>query len=281
MRNLLRPILLRGTYEDWRARIPSPPKPAKVRTVPVDAGGVPAEWVLPPGASSKVLYYLHGGGFVMLSPATHRPLVWRLARKSSVRALVPDYRLAPEHPYPAAVDDCLAGYRWLLAEGVPARDIVIAGDSAGGALTLTTLLAARDAGLPLPAGAVCLSPVTDLTLSGESHTTRVDDEAMLSPGFCRAVVQLYLCGGDPRAPLASPLYADLRGLPPLLVHVGTHELLLDDARRLVTRARAAGVDVTLREWDGLWHVFHAFGFVPEAKQAIDEIAAFVRRRLIQ
>jgi acetyl esterase/lipase len=279
VRNLIRPFIFRGSFEDWRRRLPPPPTPKKLRVEPTSAGGVPAEWVLPQNASSKVLYYLHGGGFVMLTPETYRPLAYNLARRAGVRALVPDYRLAPEHPYPAAVEDCLAGYRWLLESGVPAHDIVVAGDSAGGALTLTTLLAARDAGLPMPAGAVCISPVTDLTLSGASHKTRKGDEVILTPGFVRQVTQLYLDGRDAKDPLASPLFADLRGLPPLLVHVGTHELLLDDSLRLVERARAAGVDVTLREYEGLWHVFHSFLYIPEARAAVDDIATFMRSSL--
>jgi acetyl esterase/lipase len=235
--------------------------------------------MIPPGASERVLLYLHGGGFVMCSPWTHGPTAVAIARAAGVRALLPDYRLAPEHPFPAALDDCLAVYRWLLAEGVAPEKIVIGGDSAGGNLALATLLSLRDAGLPMPAGAICLSPATDMTASGESFRTHAGDEVLLTVPFCRAVGPMYCGQTPPTAPLVSPLFGDLRGLPPLLVHVGTRELLLDDSVRLAERARAAGVDVTLKIWEGLWHAFQLFAVFPEARQAIAELGAFVRTRL--
>ncbi len=249
-----------------------------VRLEQVTAGNVAGEWLIPRGASRQVIYYLHGGGFVMGSPGTHRPMVQRIAQAAGARALQIDYRLAPEHPFPAALEDSLAGYRWLLAHGVRPSEIVIAGDSAGGNLTLATLLALRDGGEPFPAGAVCLSPVTDHTRDGESHQSRGAEEALISGSFCRAVSQMYLGDQDPRTPLASPLFADLRGLPPILLHVGTHELLLDDSREFAAKAKAAGVEVTLRVWDGLWHVFPSFVSLPESRQLFQETGAFVRQR---
>jgi epsilon-lactone hydrolase len=276
LRELLRPLILSGSYLDWRCRVIATPAPFGVRVVPARVGGVAAEWLLPAGAGGTVIYYLHGGGFVLGDPALYRRMVGWLAQKAGARALVPDYRLAPEHHFPAALDDCVAGYRGLLARGVSAADIVLAGDSAGGALALATLLVLRDAGDALPAAAALMSPVTDLTVSGDSMRTRAADEVLLAPEFCRAVARLYLGDADPRAPLASPLFADLRGLPPLLVHVGTHELLFDDARRFVGAARAAGVDVTFAVWEELWHDFQMFVSMPEARRALAEIAAFVQ-----
>jgi acetyl esterase/lipase len=249
-----------------------------VRVERVDAGGVPAIWMVPHGVSERVLLYVHGGGFVMCSPWTHGPTAVAIARAAGARALLPKYRLAPEHPFPAALDDCLAVYRWLLSKGTRGQDIVIGGDSAGGNLTLSTLLSIRDAGLPLPAGAICLSPATDLTASGESFRTRAGDEVLLTVPFCRDVGPMYFGQHDPAAPLISPLFADLHGLPPMLFHVGTHEILLDDSVRFADRAKAAGIDITLKIWDGLWHAFQLFAIFPEARQAIAELGAFVRGR---
>ncbi len=256
------------------------PTPADLRREPVDAGGVPAEWISTPGADTgTVVYYLHGGGYTIGSINTHREMVSRIARAANARALAIDYRMAPEHPFPAAVDDAVAAYRWLLSTGVAPERIVIAGDSAGGGLTVATLLALRDAGDPLPAGAVCISPWTDLAITGESMDTRADVDPMITKADTMAGAQQYLAGADPRNPLASPLYGDLSGLPHLLVQVGGSETLLDDATRLAERARAAGVDVTLETWEEMIHVWHFFAFIlPEAQQAIDRIGQFIRQR---
>lgn len=282
MRRLLRPYLMRDSLHATRARFATlaPPTRAVPATIePTVARGVPGEWLTPQGADpSRVLYYLHGGGFVACSPATHRRMVAGVAGRAGVRALLPDYRLAPEHPFPAALDDCVAGYQHLLELGHAPERIVIAGDSAGGALTLGTLLRLRDAGLPMPAGAVCLSPATDATLSGGSFMSRADDDAMLAPEFCRSVIAAYLPNeADRRGPYASPLYAELSRLPPLLVQVGTHEILHDDSTRFAQRARGAGVDVTLEVWDGMWHVFQMFE-APESRRAVERIAEFVRAK---
>jgi acetyl esterase/lipase len=198
-----------------------------------------------------------------------------------MRALVLDYRLAPEHLFPAAVEDATAAYRWLLAQGIQPERIVIAGDSAGGGLTLATALALRDAADPLPAALVCIAPWTDLAATGASLKTRARLDPSLSPnGIAAAGLRYVGPDGDARAPLASPLYANLRGLPPLLIQVGDHEILLDDSKRLAERARAAGVNVTLEIWPEMWHVFQALaGYLPESDRAIAKIGSYMRARL--
>jgi len=257
-----RPILPRGTQ--WQ-RVP--------------ANGVPAEWICAPGVlSDRVLLYLHGGGWVLGLYNNHRWLAAQLSRVCNARVLCVDYRLAPKAPYPAALDDCLAAYRWLLQSGIEPRHIAIGGDSAGGNLTLTTMLALRDAGEPLPAAGVCISPATDLACMGETFRTK--DDAMLSPDLALMMVRSYIGQNDPLAPLISPLYADLRSLPPILIHAGESEILLSDATRLAERACVAGVDVTLKVWPAMWHVWHMFApFLPEARQAVDDIGTFVRKHV--
>lgn len=263
-----------GIRETARSRHPG------VTVIPVTAGGSPAGWVTPVGANSgAVIYYLHGGAYVFGSMTSYRDLLRHLAVKTRAQALWLDYRLAPECPFPAAVDDALNGYRWLLESGVEARRIVVAGDSAGGGLSLAMMLAARDAGLPLPGGAALLSPWTDLAGEGESVVSRRATDPMLNGHGLPKAAQRYLNGADPRTPLASPLYADLRGLPPLLIHVGDREILLDDSIRLARRAEEAGVEVTLRVWPGLFHVFPIFpSILPEARIAVDEMVSFILAR---
>jgi monoterpene epsilon-lactone hydrolase len=245
----------------------------------VDAGGVAAEWVsTEAGKPLPVILFFHGGGYCIGSAETHRDLVSRLCTAAGARALSVDYRLAPEHPFPAAVDDGVAAYRWLIGQGVPASSIVIAGDSAGGGLALATLLALEEAGDELPAGGVCMSPVTDHTKSGESMRTKVDLDPMVHPTSSTANSNRYLGGADARTPLASPLYADLKGLPPLLILVGTSEVLLDDSTRFAERAKAAGVSVELEVWDEMIHIWPYFAAIlPEARQAIDRMGAFIKR----
>jgi monoterpene epsilon-lactone hydrolase len=229
-----------------------------------------------------VVLYLHGGGYVIGSPRSHRHLAAAIARAAGARALLLDYRRAPEHPFPAAVDDALAAYRWLLeSAGVAPGHVVVAGDSAGGGLTVATLLAARDAGLPQPAAGVCISPWADLTCSLGSYTTKAAVDPVVDTGLVQKMATAYLGAADPRTPLASPLHADLRGLPPLLVQVGGDEVLLDDARELAARAKRAGVDATLEVWDAMVHVWHWFlPMLDEAPAAIDRIGAFVREALL-
>ena len=247
----------------------------------VDAGGVPAAWVEAPGVDSgRTILYLHGGGYVIGSIDTHRELAGRLSQAASARVLIIDYRLAPEYPFPAAVEDATAAYRWLLASGgAAAARTVIAGDSAGGGLTVAAMLALREAGDPLPAAGVCLSPWVDMEGTGDSMTAKADVDPMVRHEGLVRMAGLYLNGADPRTPLAAPLYADLSGLPPLLIHVGTAETLLDDATRLSERAKAAGVDVTLEPWDDMIHVWHLFApLLPEGQQAVERVGQYVRQR---
>ncbi len=250
-----------------------------VRCEPVDAAGVPGERIsTPESVQERVIYYLHGGAYVMGSINTHRELISRLARAGRARALAVDYRLAPENPFPAAIEDSAAAYRWLLSSGVDPARLVIAGDSAGGGLTIATLVALRDAGDPLPAAAVCLSPWVDLEGLGESMISRAEIDPMIQRDSLIQTAKAYLGDADPRTPLAAPLYADLRGLPPLLIQVGTAETLLDDATRLTERARAAGVDVILEPWDDMFHVWQfCASILPEGQQAVDRIGEFVRK----
>jgi acetyl esterase/lipase len=252
-----------------------------IRTSPVELGGVSGEWVeTNRSARDRLLLYLHGGGWFMGSPRTHRSIVADLVRTSGIRGLTLAYRLAPEHPYPAALDDCVAAYEGLLASGMAPGRIVLAGDSAGGNLALALLLRLRDARRPLPSGTVLLSPVTDLTMSGASHTTR----KALDPYFAKAsiepILERYVPAGQELDPYLSPLQADLSGLPPMLVHVGDHEVLRDDALRLGEVADAAGVECRVVVWPGMMHVFHSTApFLPEARRADQQIAAFIVSRV--
>jgi monoterpene epsilon-lactone hydrolase len=254
--------------------------PADVICEKVNAGGVNAEWISAPGATQdRVILYLHGGGYVVGSINTHRAMISRIARASDARALAIDYRLAPEHPFPAAVDDTLAAYRWLLAQGFKPNRIVIAGDSAGGGLTLAALLAIRDAKLPMPAAAVPISPWTDLEGTGDSVRTRAARDVMVTQDNLAQSAKQYCGANDPKNPLVSPVHADFHELPPMLIHVGDAEILLDDATRVAERAKAAGVKVDLEVWDDMPHVWHVFAkILPEGQQAIDKIGKFVIAR---
>lgn len=252
--------------------------PREVDVRPVMAGDVPAEWLIPPDATPRsVILYLHGGAWTLGWTNIHRRMVAYLCRAAACRVLAVDYRLAPEHPFPAALEDCLGAYRWLLKGGSRPGDLIIVGDSAGGNLTLATLMSLRDAGEPLPDAAVCISPATDLAGTGESFWTKHDP--LQTPEFVLAMARHYASGQDLRSPLLSPQYGDLRGLPPLLIHAGGDEMFLSDATRLADKARAAGVDVRLVVWPRMWHVWHLLApSLPEARQAIDAIGAFVRER---
>ncbi len=257
------------------------PLPPDVRAEAVNASGVPAEWIaVDTGPEERFVLYLHGGGYVIGSIRTHRDLAQRIARAARARVLLIDYRLAPEHPHPAAVQDATAAYSWMLESGIAPSRIAIAGDSAGGGLTAATLVALRDAGKPLPAAGVMLSPWVDLEGLGESMRTKAEVDPMVQREFLLRMAEMYLAGQDPRTPLAAPLYADLRGLPPLLIQVGTAETLLDDSLRFAEKARAAGVDVTLEPWEDMIHVWQAFAaLLPEGQQAIERIGAFLRERI--
>jgi acetyl esterase/lipase len=265
--------VLRASMESWAPD--GLPEGVDIETV--EANGVPAEFVRAPAArTDAALLYLHGGGYCIGSIRTHRGLAAQLSRTTSLPVLLIDYRLAPEHPHPAAVDDATSAYGFLLDRGIAPGKIAIAGDSAGGGLTIATLLAIRDRDLPRPAAGVAISPWTDMGCDSGSYTTRAEHDPMVTQVGLKQMADWFLAGQDPRDPLASPLHADLSGLPPLLVHVGDHEVLLDDGVGVAERARAAGVDVTVEVWPEMIHVWHAFvGVVPESQQAIDAVAAFL------
>ena len=245
----------------------------------VNAGGVPAEWVSAEGsAADRAVLYLHGGGYIIGSVRTHRVLMAGLSQASGARVLGLEYRLAPEHPFPAPVEDAVAAYRWLLAEGYDAANIAVAGDSAGGGLTVSVMVQLRYLGLPMPGAAVCFSPWVDLEGIGESMIANAEIDPMVQQEGLAFMAQLYLDGCDPRAPLAAPLYADLQGLPPTLIQVGSAETLLDDSTRLADRTRAAGVDVRLDVWEDMIHVWHLFApMLPEGREALAQAGEFIQR----
>jgi acetyl esterase/lipase len=255
-------------------------EPAGVRYDP--AAPLEGLWATPESWDGRsTVLYLFGGGYVASSPATRRTLAGHLARAAGARVAVPDYRLAPEHPFPAALEDATDAYRWLITEaGVDPRTMVVAGDSAGGGLALATMLSVRGEGLPLPAGAVAISPWVDLALAGESLDAQADTDLTVTRADLERKAREYLDGADPRNPLASPLYGDLTGLPPLLVVVGADEALLDDSIRLVRKAGVAGVQTTLIIEPEMQHAFPIFaGRMPEADAAIAGIGEWIRRRL--
>ncbi len=273
-----------ATVQEYRARVDSmspplsPPDGVSVGAV-TELGGVPVLDLTVADPKVTVIY-LHGGGYRIGGPKSHGGFGAHLADRLSARVVVVDYRLAPEHPFPAAVDDAVAVYRAVLDNTEPGS-IILAGDSAGGGLTVAVMLAAADSGLPRPAGGVCLSPWADLTNSVESYTTRADKDRLFSFQSASDAAEAYLAGTDPTHKFASPGLADLadlHDLPPLLIHIGDHEVLLDDARQLARRAQEAGVDVTIREYPEMPHVWHlAYPAYPEAVSAVDDIVAFVER----
>jgi acetyl esterase/lipase len=247
----------------------------------VAADGVPSDWLEPDNAvPGRAILYLHGGAYVICSPTTHRGLAGNIAKVSCARLLLIDYRLAPEHPFPAALDDSLTAYCWLLGKGYSPEHIAIGGDSAGGGLTLATALSLRDNHEKMPAALFLLSPWTDLTFSGESIRTRANRDPLLQVDDDGWLVKAYANGHPLTHPYISPLFADLHGLPPTFIQVGTEEILYDDSTRLEQKAHLAGVDVSLETWPGMWHVFQAFApYVPESKQAIGKIGEFIAARL--
>jgi acetyl esterase/lipase len=246
---------------------------------PVTVNDIPGEWIVPEGLSTgRVILYFHGGGFNSGSIESHRALAGNIASICKARVLIIDYRLAPEHPYPCGLQDCLTAYEWLLASGITNDQIAIMGDSAGGNLTLALLVQLRDLGKPLPRLAVCLSPATDLTMSGESWKPKVSKDYMLDPTNIHTCIEIYLREADPHLPLISPLYADLHGLPPMLIQIGSDEALLSDATRFAQKAKEAGVPVRLEIWEGMQHVWQfAARYLPEGRQAIEKIGEFTER----
>ena len=287
-RHLLKLHLKKETW-DWNTSIPrfrqecedgakkSGKLPAGIEVSPLNVAGLPAEWIRPGSQhNSGVIFYTHGGAYVSGSCADHRAFVSKFVQGSGVKALLYEYRLAPEHPYPAALEDTLDAYRWLLEQGVSPHQIVIVGESAGGGLCLATLLALRDKGLPLPAAAVALSPWTDLKLTGASHQTKT--KVCMSPYGMAAVCSKYYTGeNDPALPWISPLYGDLHGLPPVAIYVGDDETMRDDSIRFAEKARAAGVDVRLTVEMGMVHCYPLFApLYPEASRAMAEICEFIK-----
>lgn len=272
---------LQQTRESVDGSMLNLPVLAGTQVEPFSAGGVTGDWVSMPGvATDRALLYFHGGAYMMGSARTHRDLAARLSQAAGVRVLVPNYRLAPENPYPAALEDATAVYGWLLEQGFNPEHLAICGDSAGGNLAVVTLLALREAGVPLPAAAILLSPWTDLTLSGETVKTRAAVDPMIRLGEPSEQFAYYVGQHDPTGPLLSPIFADLSGLPPMLIHVGNDEVLLDDSVRLAERAQAAGTPVELKVWEGMWHVFQSLAFnLPEGRDSIAELGAFVKRHV--
>lgn len=251
--------------------------PEEVATETVNAGGVPAEWVVWPGADEdRVLLYFHGGGYVFGSPDSHREIAWRLSEACGARVLNVDYRLAPESVFPAAVEDATAVYRWLLEQGTSSGNIAVAGDSAGGGLSTALMVNINNLGMPQPAAAALMSPWVDLAMTGESMQRNADADPMLSPPAISKFAEFYLGGSDPKAPLASPVFADLSSLPPVYIVVGSTEVLLSDSEALAENINAAGGSATLKIWSKMPHVFPVFaGMVPEGKTAIADMAAFL------
>jgi len=258
----------------------SPKLPPDVVCQPVSVNGVPAEWIATPNArKERAILHMHGGGYYTGSLDTHREFASRLARAAGMPALLIAYRLVPEHPFPASLEDCTRAYRWLLSEGFSPARIIVSGDSSGGGLALAALVELRDRGVPLPAGAVVLSPWTDLALTGETIHSKAKVDPANTPAVLAYGAALYAGENDPKTPLISPQYADLHGLPPLLIQVGTEETLLDDSIRLAERARSAGCHVTLEVWPGMIHNFHlAARYLPEARKSIEGIGAFICQR---
>ena len=257
------------------------PLPPDVRVEPVDANGVAAEWTTTPEADpTRAILFLHGGGYISGSIDSHRHMIAQAGREARARTLALGYRLAPEHPFPAALDDAIAGYRFLLSQGFAPETIAVAGESAGGGLAVATLVSLRDAGEPLPACAWLSSPWVDLAMTGDSITAKAAVDPLLSEPYLADLAKAYLNGADPLDPLASPLYANLHGLPPLLIQVGSAEILLDDAVRLAGAAGAVDVRVTLDVWPDMIHAWHLFyQQVAAGRRALAAVGAFIRAML--
>lgn len=253
--------------------------PEGVEYLPTDCDGIRAEYVIPSNVdNSNVILYFHGGGYAMGSIESHRPLAGRIAQASATKLLLIDYRLAPENPFPAGLNDAIKAYQWLLNEqGYTPDKIIFGGDSAGGGLTVASMLKLKEDNLPLPAAGVCLSPWLDLEATGESAITKEREDPMIDLESIKEWALMYAPKEELTNPLVSPIYADLSGLPPLYMQVGTAELLMDDSTRLAEKAKKAGVNVELEVWDEMIHVWQAFGnYIPESKPAIEKIGNYIR-----
>lgn len=243
----------------------------------VSADSVPCQWLIPQDSpADQALLYLHGGGFVFGLTPQHLQMGAYLAQKMGIRILMADYRLAPKHPFPAALDDCAMAYHWLLKQGISAQKIAVAGDSAGGNLTIALLMKLRDSGDPLPAAAACLSPVTDMT---KDKVHQGYQDPLLPPKAMRLYTASYVGNSDAHNPLISPVFGNLRGLPPLLIHAGEDEILREDAVRIHELAKAAGVDVRLEIYPRMWHVWQLFLAMPQAIQSLDDVAQFLQSHI--
>ncbi|MDI9933219.1 alpha/beta hydrolase [Rhodococcus sp. IEGM 1354] len=264
---------------DQGGAVTKPPGDVVMESVTI--GNVPAEWSVTPAADpAGVILYFHGGGFIFGSLTSHRGLVTQFGAQAGVRTLAIDYRLAPENRFPSPLEDALAAYRFLLEQGVDAERIVLAGDSAGGGLVIATLVALRDAGTPLPGAAVCMSPWVDMSLAGESMSTKADLDPLVSSAVLTWGMDEFIDAGDRNDPRASPLLADLSGLPPVLIQVSSHEVLLDDATRLATRLGAADVAVQLQVWPQMPHVWQLYAdILDEGADALRHAASFVREHI--
>lgn len=271
---------LRQVVNSASRHIPAPPSDIDFREENIN--NLACLWVKALGSEpSKIILYLHGGGYIFCSAfTTHRDLLWRLSHASKCRVIAPDYRLAPENPYPAAIDDAVGIYNWLLEKGYKPENIAIAGDSAGGGLTYGTTLKIRDIGLPLPACTVAMSPWTDLAVTGESVITNLNRDVLIPGAGLSEGARYYLNGVDPKTPYASPLYGDHTGMPPTLIQVSAEEVLLDDSRRLAAKYKALGIPVELEIWQGQPHVWQSLSmFIPEGRAAIKKIGEYLRRHL--
>jgi monoterpene epsilon-lactone hydrolase len=279
---ILNPI---HTIADQKSKIPpsNMPLPRGVTLEHVNAGGIPGERIVAPGAGSRLwIFYIHGGGWAQGINDNHRVFVAALSLATGARGLLPEYRLTPEHPFPAGLNDCVTAYRWLLSQGVAPSDIVMAGESAGATLVLATALALRESGDALPAALIALSPATDMAMTGETFHTKALVDPILGSGLAQDAFALYTNHGatDPRNPLVSPLYADVHGLPPTLIQVGTQEALLSDSTRMAQKMKAAGVEVKLEVWPGMFHAFSAGSdYFPEGRLAMKHIVKFIRQHL--
>jgi len=288
-RMLLRRIFKgrRMTIAQYRAReaqgagFISVPKNLEVDQFEIE--GIRAVWIKPSGGDSeKVVLHFHGGGYVTGGINSHQMMCGPMAQTLKTKILLPEYHLAPEHPFPAALEDALKVYRWLLTHGYLADNIIISGDSAGGGLALATVLSLRDNNEPLPAVVICMSPWVDLTHTGQSHFTQATAEVVLTTDILKEWALAYTEAANWHNPLVSPIFADLHNFPPLFIQVGSAEILLDDARTLADKAKADGVDITLKIWDGMWHVWPALGgLIPESKKAFEEIGQFIDTHLLK
>ena len=262
--------------------MPPRPAPGHISVENITLGGIRAERLRTANTNeAKAILYFHGGGFVAGVPGNHRPLTWRLADKVNVPVYVIDYRLAPEHPFPAALDDCVAAYRGLLEKGIAPKSIIVAGDSAGGNLTLTTALKFKELGLEQPAALICLSPATDME-GFESRRSNIRGDAMFTAELFPTLAPHYCPGHDPHDPFISPWRGDVTGLPPTFIQCSAIEMLRDDSVYMADKMKHAGIDVTLEIWPNVFHVWQVMAdILPEGRQAIDKIATFARARLGQ